>query len=551
MRMKSDSGADPHAWTISGKALAELLLGTRDAFLCVLQLEQHSPDYLKQARYIIEEYAHFCEAQGAAHPWQLRQRYLAHRAALRSEQPFSASYLENHGRQLRYFLRWYHRQLAAKKVSLGELSAAELRAYWRTQPGALPYRRRVLSTHLRSLLTLLQRRPDAEPSGELGALLDDYFAQRHVALRGRGYGLVLSHRAQLVTRRHLIWLEQQSHLPTGTAVLDVDSGLGADRVEDSAQALLQYFVAKVDAELGEGLRRPLIEYLAQLVHERGLGKSSIKSILRTNLALCRQLADAGQACFLRLRPAQLDQLVASLLSAPREDLLLRRQQVQAQHSRLRGFVRYLQGRDLLDRDLGSVLISPACYAARKPPRVWSQEQVRSLLGSVSRGDARGRRCYALLLLTTTYGLRPVDVSRLRLDDVRWRQGQMALVQNKTGRVLTLPLLAEVVAGLYDYLRQDRVPGLVHRRVFVSLHWPHRPLRPAAVTAIVVGAFREAGLGWGCARHLRATVATHLLRQGEPLSTIQEVLGHGAIETTQRYAVADVELLRQVLEESER
>ncbi len=551
MRMKSDNGGDRRAWTISGRSLAELLLATRDAVVRVLELEQHSNDYLKQSRYIIEEYAHFCEGQQAAHPWQLRQEYLAQRAALRTEHSFSASYLDNHGRQLRYFLRWYQRQLTAKKVCLGELSADQLRAYWRTQPGALSYRHRILSTHLRSLLSHLQHRPDAELSGELAALLNDYFEQRRMALRGRGYGAVLIHRAQIVTRRHLIWLEQQSHLPAGTALLDVGDGRVADRAEDPAQALVEYFVAKVDAELAEGLRQPLLEYLGHLVHDRGLVKASIKSILRANLALCRHLADAGHDCFARLHAAQLDQLVGSLLSAPCEDLLRRRQQVQALHSRLRGFLRYLHRRGVLGRDLSSVLLSPPCYGARTPPTVLSQQQVRSLLGSVSRGDARGRRCYAIVLLMTTYGLRPVDVSRLELDDLHWRQRQLVFVQSKTGRVLTLPLLPKVVAGLYDYLRQDRAPGFGHRRVFVSLNWPHRPLRPAAVSAIVAAALRQAGLGWGCAKHLRTTVATHLLRQGEPLSTIQELLGHASAETTQRYAVVDVELLRQVLEDLER
>ena len=47
------------------------------------------------------------------------------------------------------------------------------------------------------------------------------------------------------------------------------------------------------------------------------------------------------------------------------------------------------------------------------------------------------------------------------------------------------------------------------------------------------------------------MATHLLRQGEALSSIQEVLGHRTAETTQRYALTDVVLLRQLLEESER
>ncbi len=551
MQMKSDNEDGRFAWTIVGKLLAEQLWATREAFLRVLALEQLSEDYLKQARQIIEQYAHFCEGQGAAHPWQLRQKYLAQRAALRSEQPFSASYLGDHGRQLGHFLRWYQRQLATKKVSLAELTTEQLRAYWRTQPGALSYRRRILSRHLRSLLSWLQHRSDAEQSAEPDTLVNDYFEQRRVALRCRGYGAVLTHRAQIITRRHLIWLERQGHLPAGLAVLDVDAARVAERAEDPAQALLEYFAAKVDAELPGGLRQPLVEYLGHLVHERGLVKSSIKSTLRVNLALCRQLAEVGHNGFARLRAAQLDQLVESLLRAPREDLLRRRQQVQGVHSRLRGFLRYLHQRGLLDRDLGSVLISPPCYGARKPPTVLSQQQVRSLLTSANRGNARGRRCYAIVLLMTTYGLRPVDVSQLRLDALHWRKGQLALVQSKTGRVLTLPLLPKVVAGLYDYLRQDRVPGLVHRRVFVSLNWPHRPLRPAAVSAIVAGAFREAGLGWGCARQLRATVATHLLRQGEALSTIQELLGHVCVETTQRYAMVDVELLREVLEDLER
>jgi hypothetical protein len=117
-----------------------LLLGTAPEFLGVLESEHKPGDYLKQARSIIGEYANFCKAQRAAHPWQLRQEYLAHRRRLRSEQAFSDSYLRNAGRQLRYFLRWYQRQVASGKVRSGELSDAELRAYWRTQRGALPYR---------------------------------------------------------------------------------------------------------------------------------------------------------------------------------------------------------------------------------------------------------------------------------------------------------------------------------------------------------------------------------------------------------------------------
>lgn len=467
---------------------------------------------------------------------------------MRGAHQFSRSYLDNHGRELRYFLCWYQRQARAQRLCWGELSPERLRAYWRTQRGVLPYRHRLLSTHLVSLLRWMQQRPDLAHTDDLSTLLVEYFVQRQKTMRGDGYGFVLTHRVQIVTRRHLIWLEHHGHLPAG--IVAPDSGSLA---EDPSKALLQRLVAKVDRQLPEGIRQPLLDYLEYLVYQCGLAEHSFKQIVRTNLALCRHLADAGYRSFARLRATQLDQVVCSLVSAPRDKrhLLGRRRQIQAHHSRLRGFLRYLYRRNLLGRDLSKVLLSPPCYRAAKPPTVLSQQQIGSLLASVDRGNAWGRRCYAILVLMTTYGLRPVDVAWLRLDALDWRQGQLALVQKKTGRVLTLPLLAEVVAAVSDYLRQDRLAGLLDRRVFVSLNWPHRPLRPFAISTIVAAALHEADLGWARAKHLRYAVATHLLRQGEAHSTIQQVLGHSTPDTTQHYAVADVELLRRVLEDSER
>jgi site-specific recombinase XerD len=113
------------------------------------------------------------------------------------------------------------------------------------------------------------------------------------------------------------------------------------------------------------------------------------------------------------------------------------------------------------------------------------------------------------------------------------------------------LVAQVAAALKDYLRQDRPLGLSARNLFVSLDWSPLAVRSALICAHVARAFADCGLGWARARYLRSTVATHLLRQGEALSTIQELLGHRSAETTQRYAVTDLEMLRHVLEETER
>jgi integrase/recombinase XerD len=322
-------------------------------------------------------------------------------------------------------------------------------------------------------------------------------------------------------------------------------------VASEADALFSRLLVRVDSGLPEGLRRPLLEYLGHLVHERGLAEGTVQSLVHTNRGLCRLLAEQGEESFARLHVNQLDQLVSSLLTAPPDDVLRRRRQVQRRHSELRGFLSFLHRQGLVDRDLSRSLISPPCYRSSTPPRVLTGEQVKALLDSVDRESPKGRRCSAILLLSTTYGLRPVDIARLRLDAIHWREERFTLVQSKTGHVLTLPLLTAVAEALVLYLQQDRPSEVPFREVFLSLYRPHQPLPRRTVSILIKEALAEAGFCWAGSRQLRATVASHLLRAGEAFGTIQDVLGHRSAETTQRYAVTDLELLRRVLEESER
>jgi site-specific recombinase XerD len=305
------------------------------------------------------------------------------------------------------------------------------------------------------------------------------------------------------------------------------------------------------AELPDELRRPLLDYLEHLVEERELVKKSIQNILRPTLELCRHLHTEGEGSFASLRIKHIDETVSTLVTAPLEDMLRRRQQVQNLNSCLRGFLRYLHERGLIKRDPSTAIISPPCYRASRVSQALSEQEVQSLLDSVDRGHAKGRRTYAIVMLITTYGLRPVDVSRLELDDLSWRNERIAIIQSKTRLPVTLPLLPEVAEALYEYLRHDRYRGVSWRHVFLSLTWPHRPLRPNAISEIVKGAMRAVAPPHAVARRLRQSAAVHLQRQGASLSTIQEILGHRIPETTQRYAVTDPVLLRQVLDEEER
>lgn len=529
--------------------LGELLLATEATFLNWFSSDGKSEGYLRKVRQFTREFAVFCRDQVAAHPWELRQKYLTYRAMSRAQKPYSTEYLRIYKRWLGKFLRWYQGEAAAEKVCFGQLPVELVDAYCLVHQEISEYQKKRIKEHLPHLEKFLLEVGKEGQTMDVDRLLTDYFEQRRLARRGGGYSHAMTVLAEQLTRKHLTWLERQGYLPAGTA-----RGAGEmpePRTERGPLEVFTFFAKKVDGNLPEGLRRPLIEYLKHMVYDQELSAQSLYEKVRTNLTLCRFLAEDGADTFARMQVRQLDETVSSLVGGEIHDMLRRRRRVQKRHGELRGFLRYLQRNGLVERDLAGALISPPCYRETTPPRVLSEDQVSKLMESLDRSCAKGRRSHAILMLITTYGLRPVDISGLRLDDLHWRNEMITFVQKKTGVSLTLPLIAEVARSLYEYLRKDRDLQTTHRHVFLSLYWPHEPLKPPGVAYLVKEALRQAGLFEVSARNLRSSVATHLLRQGESLSSIQEILGHRSAETTQRYAVVDPPMLSQVLDEDER
>ena len=200
-------------------------------------------------------------------------------------------------------------------------------------------------------------------------------------------------------------------------------------------------------------------------------------------------------------------------------------------------------------DLAEAVIRPRIYRLSSPPQIFDKATVEKLLGSVDRSTPLGKRDYAMLLLAARYGLRSSDIRKLRLQDIRWREQRLVLIQSKTQQPLELPLLADVDHALAEYLRHGR-PSCDAREIFVrhmrpiapfgdhNSHWAvmARALRGAGITN------REPRRGFHLLRH---SLATHLLDGGVPLEVISDVLGHSSVETTRRYAQVDLTGLRSV------
>lgn len=185
------------------------------------------------------------------------------------------------------------------------------------------------------------------------------------------------------------------------------------------------------------------------------------------------------------------------------------------------------------------------YRLAEVPCALAWGQVQRLLAVVDRREPPGQRNYAMLLLAATYGLRSCEIRALRLDDIDWADDAITICSPKTGRRRTLPLTRPVGEAIVDYLREERPPSVL-RDVFLSSRPPNGPLR-SKINRWLSHCLEQAGIktsrrGMHTLRH---SLAVHLLRSGETLKSIGDVLGHRSPETTFIYTKLHVEDLRTV------
>lgn len=208
---------------------------------------------------------------------------------------------------------------------------------------------------------------------------------------------------------------------------------------------------------------------------------------------------------------------------------------------LRHFIAFLSTRGLCDVDLEGAVPRIRINRAAPPPFVLTSKDFRRTLRSVK----DSLRDHAMLLLMFRLGLRGSDVSGLRLDDVRWRDGTV-LVSGKNRREELLPLPQDVGDALLAYLRDER-PRSYSAHVFLRKRAPHTPIDRSAVIVMRIAAMKKAGvqLPESHAHIIRHSVATDILRTKVPLSALQHLLRHQRISTTGTYCHVDQAVLRSI------
>jgi integrase/recombinase XerD len=224
-----------------------------------------------------------------------------------------------------------------------------------------------------------------------------------------------------------------------------------------------------------------------------------------------------------------------------------RSSLRTQGSSLRGYLVFLHRCRAVDLDLSSAVIVPRVYQHDQCPRFLTRPQIDAVLAVIDRNTPVGRRDYAMLLLLTVYGLRGMEVARLRLEDIDWRNKQLHIRGRKAGNNTTYPLAASVDAAVVDYLRNER-PSSSHREVFLSVIAPFRPLvNGAALASHIVKYLKQVGIA---VKHpgthiFRYSCAQRLFEEGMSLKFIGDYLGHTDLHSTQRYTKIALDQLREV------
>jgi integrase/recombinase XerD len=283
----------------------------------------------------------------------------------------------------------------------------------------------------------------------------------------------------------------------------------------------------------------LARWLDYLDAERGLARNSLLAYRRDVEALARTLGERP------LEQARAEDLLAHLRAlrlAGRSPRSVARWLVA-----VRAFFTWLVAEGVVTEDPSAHLDPPRTW--RPLPKVLRTEEVEGLLAAPERERPRGLRDAAMLEVLYATGLRVSELCSLRLRDLHVEAGYLRCT-GKGDKERVVPLGEEACAVLRRYLGEARPTLLGERRsevVFPSARGAALTRQGFWKTIRAYG--RRAGIAAPLSPHMvRHSFATHLLEHGADLRSIQVLLGHADISTTQIYTHVNRERLRRIYED---
>lgn len=289
------------------------------------------------------------------------------------------------------------------------------------------------------------------------------------------------------------------------------------------------------------IKQLTFDFLAYLELERGLSRNTLGAY-QSDLAQFGTFLVHRGVSPLEVHHGELAAFLSELAAGGDDRPPVAAATLQRKAACLRSFYRHLRREGLITHDPTADLRGPP--KTKRLPKVLSREEIAKLLEQPKGTEPLALRDRGLLELMYACGLRVSESIALDVGDVDLEEG-MLRARGKGSKERIVPVGRRAVAALDLYSRRGR-PQLVGAGVERSLFVNHRGagLTRQGVYKIIQSYARTAGLSQRMTPHtLRHTFATHLLAGGCDLRSLQEMLGHADLATTQIYTHLSAERLK--------
>jgi len=287
--------------------------------------------------------------------------------------------------------------------------------------------------------------------------------------------------------------------------------------------------------LGSSIR----DFLDYLRIEAGLSENTILGYGRDLVSF----ADYCHRCNVhkprQIKPALVQQYIQSLGRDERAESSVKRSLVA-----IRTYVKFCVLTGLVEADFTAILDAPKLW--QRLPTICSKEKVMKLLAAPDPNEPFYLRDKAMLELLYATGMRASELAGLKLSGINLDVGYLRC-KGKGNRERVVPLGKAAIAATAEYIKQLR-PGLVKSfsADALLLSRTGRPMSRIEIWRLVKKYAARAGMPKNLTAHtLRHCFATHLLAGGADLRSVQEMLGHVDIATTQIYIHVDQDRLRKI------
>lgn len=287
--------------------------------------------------------------------------------------------------------------------------------------------------------------------------------------------------------------------------------------------------------LGQNVR----DFLDYLTIEAGLSNNTVLAYGRDLISFLKHCKSNNINSLIQVNPTVIQNYLKSLVQNSKSDSSIKRSLVA-----IRMFLRFAKLTGLIDNDFASILDSPKIW--QRLPNVCSKKQVIDLLNAPSSDQPFYLRDKAILEMLYATGVRASELAGLKLSDLNIDIGYLRCL-GKGNKERIIPIGRAAIAATIDYLNGLR-PKLAGSESadFLFLSRTGRPLSRIEIWRLVKKYAIRAGMPRNITVHtLRHCFATHLLTGGADLRSVQEMLGHVDIATTQIYTHVDKERLRMI------